>query len=223
MSTSSRVSVVIPALNEEATIAAALRSVSDADEIVVVDGGSSDRTTEVARDHGARVMTTEAGRGSQQAEGAFGTTGEWILFLHADTRLDPGACAFIRTRDGRVKGGAFRLRFDSPRTIYRVMEVAVRLRTRALHLPYGDQGIFCRRDAYLEAGGMPRLPVMEDVAFVRALGRLGPLTFPPIDAVTSVRRYERRGTARSVASNLWLLTRYLAGADVEELARAYKI
>ena len=222
MNISSRVSVVIPALNEEATIAAALLSVSDADEIVVVDGGSSDRTGEVARDHGARVMTTGAGRGAQQADGAAGTSGEWILFLHADTRLGPGACAFIRTCDELVKGGSFRLRFDSPRTIYRLMEAAVGLRTRALSLPYGDQGIFCRRDAYLKAGGMPRLPVMEDVAFVRALGRLGPLTFPPIDALTSVRRYERRGIVRSVASNLWLLTRYLAGADAEKLARAYR-
>lgn len=222
MNTSTRVSVVIPALNEEATIAAALRSVSDADEIMVVDGGSSDRTGAIARDHGACVMTTGAGRGSQQADGAAGTRGEWILFLHADTRLGPGACAFIRTCDEHVKGGAFRLRFDSRRTTYRLMEAAVGLRTRALSLPYGDQGIFCRRDAYVKVGGMPRLPVMEDVAFVRALGRLGPLAFPPIDAVTSVRRYERRGIVRSVPSNLWLLTRYLAGANVEKLARAYR-
>ena len=139
--------MVIPALNEEATIAAALSSVSDADEIVVVDGGSSDRTGEVARGHGARVMTTAAGRGPQLADGAAGTSGEWILFLHADTRLGPGACAFIRTCDDAVKGGAFRLRFDSPRAIYRLMEAAVGLRTRALSLPYGDQGIFCRRGA----------------------------------------------------------------------------
>lgn len=222
MSASPRVSVVMPALNEEGTVAAALRSVSDADEIVVVDGGSSDRTGQVARDHGARVMTTGACRGVQQAEGAAETTGEWILFLHADTRLAPGACGFIRTREDRVTGGAFRLRFDSSRTVYRLMEVAVRLRTRVLRLPYGDQGIFCRRDAYLKAGGMPRLPVMEDVAFVRALGRLGPLAFPPIDAVTSARRYERRGVARSMASNLWLLTRYLTGAKADDLARAYR-
>lgn len=222
MINSPRVSVVIPALNEEATIAAALSSVSDADEVVVVDGGSSDRTGEVARGHGACVLTTGAGRGPQLADGAAGTNGEWILFLHADTRLGPGACAFIRACDEPVKGGAFRLRFDSPRITYRLMEAAVSLRTRAMRLPYGDQGIFCRRDAYLKAGGMPRLPVMEDVAFVRALGRLGPLAFPPIDALTSVRRYERRGIVRSVASNLWLLTRYLAGADAEKLARAYR-
>ena len=222
MNTSSRISVVIPARNEEATIAAALRSVRDADEILVVDGGSSDRTIQVAMDRGARVMTTGAGRGRQQAEGAEQTAGEWILFLHADTRLGPGACAFMRNLDERVKGGAFRLRFDSPRTRYRLMEVGVRLRTRVLRLPYGDQGIFCRRDAYLKAGGMPRLPVMEDVALVRALGRLGSLAFPAIDAVTSVRRYERRGTTRAVASNLWLLTRYLAGANADDLARAYR-
>ncbi len=216
------ISVVIPTLNEEGSLTAAIRSASDADEILVVDGGSSDRSRPVARESGARVLETAPSRGLQMAEGARATRGEWIIFLHADTRLSAQACPYIRRLDPNILGGAFRLRFDSPRLTYRVLELAVRVRTRGLGLPYGDQAIFCRRTAYTAAGGMPAFPVMEDVAFIRALGRTGALAFPTIDAVTSPRRYERRGPIRSSIRNLWLLTRYFGGAAVSDLARAYR-
>lgn len=215
-------SVVIPALNEETSISRTIRSMEDADEVIVVDGGSSDRTCSLARELGARTHTTPASRGLQLAEGARLSRGEWILFLHADTWLDRGACAAIRSFDSSVAGGAFRLRFDSPQVVYRVIETGARLRTRLFRLPYGDQAIFCRRSAYEAAGGIPPLPIMEDVAFIRALARTGSLAFPAIDAVTSVRRYRRRGPLRSATSNLILLARYLAGADVDRLARAYR-
>lgn len=216
------ISVVIPTLNEEDSIAAAIRSCADADEILVVDGGSRDRTRALAEQSGARVLETAPSRGLQMAEGARVTRGDWIIFLHADTRLSPEACSCIRELDPAVRGGAFRLRFDSPRFTYRVLELAVRARTLGLGLPYGDQAIFCRREAYAAAGGMPSFPVMEDVAFIRALGRTGKLAFPAIDVVTSPRRYERRGPIRSSMRNLWLLARYFAGADTSDLARAYQ-
>lgn len=215
-------SVVIPTLNEEESLAAAVQSVADADEIIVVDGGSSDRTVDLARDLGAQVLSTPACRGLQMAEGAALTRGEWILFLHADSRLEAGACAFIRTLDRNVVGGAFDLRFDDAQVVYRFLEGVIRLRTRALRLPYGDQAIFARRSAYEAAGGMPHLPLMEDVAFVRALGAVGQFAFPAIQAITSARRYERRGPLRSMAANLLLLARYFAGADPTTLARAYR-
>lgn len=216
------ISVVIPTLNEEGSVTAAIQAASDADEIVVVDGGSSDRTREAAEKSGARVLVTASSRGRQMAEGARATRGDWIIFLHADTRLSPQACPYIRQLDPTIMGGAFRLRFDSPRLIYRALELMVRVRTRGLRLPYGDQAIFCRRAAYAAAGGMPAFPLMEDVEFIRALGRTGALAFPSIDAVTSPRRYEKRGPFRSAIRNLWLLTRYFAGADVSDLARAYR-
>ena len=216
------ISVVIPTLNEEGSISAAIKSASNADEIVVVDGGSSDRTRAVAEESGVRVLEAAPSRGLQMAKGATATRGDWIIFLHADTRLSDQACPYIRRLDPAVMGGAFRLRFDSPRLIYRALELVVRVRTRGLRLPYGDQAIFCRRAAYAAAGGMPAFPVMEDVAFIRALGRTGKLAFPSIDAVTSPRRYEKRGPIRSSIRNLWLLTRYFAGADVSDLARAYR-
>jgi len=216
------ISVVIPTLNEEGSLSAAIRSASNADEILVVDGGSSDRTRAVVEESGARFLKTPASRGLQMAEGARVTRGDWIIFLHADTRLSEQACPYIRRLDPVVMGGAFRLRFESPRPTYRALELAVRVRTHGLRLPYGDQAIFCRRAAYAAAGGMPAFPVMEDVAFIRALGRTGKLAFPAIEAVTSTRRYERRGPVRSSIRNLWLLARYFAGADTSDLARAYQ-
>lgn len=215
-------SVVIPTLNEERFLAAAVRSAAEADEIIVVDGGSSDRTLDLARELDARVLSTPACRGLQMAEGAALTRGEWILFLHADSRLGDGACAFIRTLDRNVVGGAFDLRFDDARVVYRFLEGAIRLRTRAFGLPYGDQAIFARRSAYETAGGMPHFALMEDVAFVRALGGLGRLAFPAIQVVTSARRYVRRGPLRSMGANALLLARYFAGADPKTLARAYR-
>ena len=214
--------MVIPTLNEEGSLAAAVQSVAEAAEIIVVDGGSSDRTMDLARDLGAQVLSTPACRGLQMAEGAALSRGEWILFLHADSRLAGGACAFVRTLDRHVVGGAFDLRFDDAQVVYRFLESAIRLRTRALRLPYGDQAIFARRAAYEAAGGMPHLPLMEDVAFVRALGALGQLALPPIRVITSARRYERRGPLRSMAKNVLLLARYFAGADPKTLARAYR-
>ena len=222
MTRSPGVSVVIPALNEESSLAAAIQSVADADEIVVVDGGSSDGTVERAKSLGARVVMASAGRGAQMAEGAALTVGEWIVFLHADTRLGAGACAFIRSLGEDIVGGAFSLRFASPRPVFRVLEGAVSLRTRWLKLPYGDQAIFSRRASYHAAGGMPPLPIMEDVAFVRAMGRVGRLAFPKLEAETSVRRFERKGPLLTATTNLLLLTRYFAGADIDELARAYR-
>jgi rSAM/selenodomain-associated transferase 2 len=215
-------SVVIAALNEADSIGAAIESVRGADEILVVDGGSTDGTPERASQMSVRVDKAPPSRGLQMAEGAGRTRGEWLLFLHADTRLGEGAVGAIRSFPADIVGGAFRLRFDSPDIAYRVIEAGVRLRTHIFRLPYGDQAIFCRRSAYDAVGGVPRIPLMEDVAFVRALGRFGRLAFPAIHATTSTRRYQRRGPLRSVASNLWLLARYFAGADVNALARAYR-
>lgn len=216
------VSVVIPALEEEASIGAAIRSVSAQAEVIVVDGGSRDRTCAVALAAGARVLSASACRGSQLACGAVEAGGEWLVFLHADTRLEPGWAAALARLPAGVAGGAFRFAIDSPRRVYRWLERGVSLRCRLLSLPYGDQAIFARREAYAACGGYPPLPLMEDVAFVTRLARVGPLAFLEERAFTSPRRYERRGVFTNMLRNWWLLGLYAAGVSPALLSRRYE-
>jgi rSAM/selenodomain-associated transferase 2 len=216
-----RASVVIPALDEERWIEAAIASVAAADEVIVADGASRDRTREKARGSGARVIVTPRGRGAQLAEGARAATGDWLVFLHADTRLQAGWRAALESLPGVVVGGAFRFSLDSTRLAYRAIEAAVRARCRLLALPYGDQAIFARRSAYDAAGGFSPLPLMEDVDFVFRLRRVGRLAFPPVRATTSPRRYDRDGLVRAMLRNWRVLGLYLAGRPPERLAEIY--
>jgi len=219
--TAATVSVVIPALNEEAHVAEAVRSVREDAEVIVVDGGSTDATRRVAAEAGAAVMVTAPGRGLQLAAGARAAGGGWLVFLHADTRLEPGWADALRTLPAAIVGGAFRFALDPSRRAYSWLEAGVALRCRLFRLPYGDQGVFARRGAYDAVGGFQPLPLMEDVDFVRRLGRAGLLAFPAVRAFTSARRFERRGAAATSLRNLGLLALYAAGCDPGRLARLY--
>ena len=216
------ISVVIPALDEEQRLPAAIRSVRADAEVIVVDGGSRDATREVAAREGARVLESPRGRGRQLDEGARAAGGDWLVFLHADTTLEAEWASALRALGPDVVGGAFRLAVDSPRAGFRMVEGAVRLRLRFFALPYGDQGIFARREAYARVGGIPHLPLMEDVAFVARLRRAGPLAFPPVRALTSARRWERYGIVGTTLRNWSLLALYAAGRSPERLARRYE-
>jgi rSAM/selenodomain-associated transferase 2 len=215
------VSVVIPALDEEDYIAAAIRSVRGCAEVLVVDGGSSDRTRDRAAEEGARVLLSPPGRGQQLDLGAREAAGEWILFLHADTRLEEGWAEAVAGLGKEVVGGAFRFAVDSPRPVYRWVEKAVDLRCRLFGLPFGDQAIFARRRVYGIVGGFPPFPLMEDLHFVRRLSRAGPMALLRKRAFTSARRWERHGVFATSARNLWLLGLYAAGRAPERLARFY--
>ncbi len=217
----SRVSVVIPTLDEASNIAAAIASVRGADEILVVDGGSRDATVAVAVSAGARVLRTRACRGLQLAHGAEAATGDWLVFLHADTTLEAGWDAALRGLPDAVAGGAFRFAIASPRAAFRAVEWGVALRCRLFRLPYGDQGLFARRAAYGNVGGFRPFPLMEDVDFVRRLGRSGRLVMLSGRAFTSPRRSERDGVLATTLRNVWLLVQYGAGRRPEDLARAY--
>ena len=222
-------SVVIPAWNEEGLIARAVHSVREEAEVLVVDGGSQDRTCAVAAAAGGRVLSAPRGRGPQLDRGAREARGHWLVFLHADTRLEAGWADELRALgagededDDAVVGGAFRFAVDAPQPAYRLLERAVALRCRLFRLPYGDQALFARREAYARVGGFPPLPLMEDVAFVRRLGRAGRLAFPRARAFTSPRRWERGGLLRTSARNAWLLTQYGLGRAPERLAQRYR-
>jgi rSAM/selenodomain-associated transferase 2 len=214
-------SVIIPTLDEEGCVARAVRSVRGEAEVIVVDGDSYDGTRRVAESEGAVVLTAAPGRGGQLHAGARLARGDWLVFLHADTWLEGGWAEALRRLDPLLVGGAFRFTIDSDRLRYRLVEAAVRLRCLLLHLPYGDQALFVRRQVYERIGGFPQIPLMEDVAFVRRLARAGPLAFPGVRAFTSPRRWESGGILVTTLRNWWILGLYAAGHAPEKLARSY--
>lgn len=215
------ISVVIPALDEAGCVGRAVASAREADEVLVVDGGSRDATRAEAEAAGACVLETPACRGLQLDRGARAARGDWLVFLHADTRLEAGWAAALRALPAHVPGGAFRLKVDSERFAFRLIEVGVAARTRWLRLPYGDQAQFARRWAYERVGGVPPWPLLEDVCFVRRLARLGPLARLPQSACTSPRRWDRRGLWRATFENWWVVVQFAAGCSPERLALAY--
>ncbi|GLK55613.1 rSAM/selenodomain-associated transferase 2 [Methylopila capsulata] len=222
-----RLSVVIPALNAERELPATLACLEEARhaiaEIVVSDGGSSDGARDVAKAVGCRVIVGSRGRGSQLRRGAELATGEWLLFLHADTRLDAGWSAAagrfaIDAGDNRAAAFAFALDDDAPAA--RRLERMVRWRGRLLALPYGDQGLLISRALYDRLGGYADAPLMEDVDLVRRIGRRR-LTILPVRAVTSAARYRRDGYLRRMVRNALCLTLYLGGVSPARIARLY--
>ena len=218
------ISVVVPALNEAACVGDAVRSARGGGpdiEVLVVDGGSSAGPCAAAAAAGATVVSSPCGRGVQLDLGARRAAGPWLVFLHADTRLEEGWAATLRALPESVVGGAFRFAVDSPRRGYRLVEAGVAVRCRLFRLPFGDQGIFVRRATYEATGGFPPLPLMEDVAFMNRLAREGRLAFPSVRAFTSPRRWERYGILATTLRNWWLLGLYAAGLPPQRLAKMY--
>ncbi len=194
--------MVIPALDEAERIAEAVGSARAPDvEVIVVDGGSSDDTAQRARAAGARVIASAPGRARQLEVGARASGGDALLFLHADTCLPEGyAAAVARALAARsVVGGAFRLRFDRRTPALRWIERGARLRAALFGLPYGDQALFVRKDTFEAIGGVPQVPILEDLDLVRAMKRRGRLALLPLDAVTSARRHLAQGPWRTAA------------------------
>jgi len=224
------ISVVIPALDAEPVLPATLaalapgRAVGVVGEVIVVDGGSSDTTAEIAARAGATVVSAPRGRGAQLAAGAAVAKGEWLLFLHADTVLAaewPGAARTFMARPGADGcAAAFRLALDDADPRARRIEVLARWRGRSLGLPYGDQGLLISRTLYDALGGYRPLPLMEDVDLARRLGRRR-LVEMDAAAVTSAARYRSGGWWLRPARNLALLGLYFLGVPPAMLRRLY--
>jgi hypothetical protein len=158
----------------------------------------------------------------QLHRGARETTGDWLVFLHADTRLEGGWRRAVEALAPGIVGGAFRFALDTTHPARRYAEWAVALRCRLLGLPFGDQAIFCRRSAYERTGGFPPEPLFEDLAFFRALRRLGPTTLLPVRALSSPRRWQRDGPVLTTLRNNALVVLFLAGVAPRHLARFYR-
>ena len=223
-------SVVIPTLDAAATLPATLAALEVARddglsrEVLVVDGGSTDATVAIAADWGARVLEAPRGRGLQLSAGGAAAAADWLLFLHADTRLAPGWAAAVRAfmadPGSDERAAAFRLRLDDGDPRARRIERLANWRGRALGLPYGDQGLLIARAFYQELGGYRPLPLMEDVDLARRIGRRR-IVLLDAAAVTSAARYRQGGWWFRPLRNLTLLGLYFLGAPPHLLHRLY--
>ena len=220
-----RISVVIPTLNEAANINETVRLAQNARnvEVVVVDGGSRDDTTEIAGRLGALVLAAEASRARQMNVGAAAATGDILLFLHADTRLPEGYDVQVRgtlSRPGAA-AGAFALGIDSPLPSLRIMEYVANWRSRFLQKPYGDQALFLAVETFRTIGGYPDLPIMEDFELVRRLKKKGRIIILPASVTTSARRWLHVGVWKTWIVNQLAITAYLLGITPDTIARFY--
>jgi len=210
------VSVIIPTLNEEDWIAGAIESAAGS-EVIVVDGGSVDRTARFATAAGARVVLSEPMRARQLNRGAEAASGKWLIFLHADSRLPPGAADAVE-KSGVLFGG-FRLRFAEADRRLRIAERMINLRSAITREPWGDQAQFVARSAF---PGFSEIPIMEDYELARRLKRAGRTRILPLTVTTSGRRFLENGLLRTAAINWSTIVRYHMGADPNDLARRYR-
>jgi len=220
----SSVSVIIPTLNEEEWIADAVESAfaAGANEVIVADGGSDDRTTRKATAAGARVLLTERMRAKQSNLGAHAASRGNLIFLHADTRLLPGAAEAVEHALQHADFGGFRIRFLEASRRLTFAAAAINLRTRISRCPWGDQAQFIRRETFLEIGGFKEIPLMEDYELAIRMKRRGLTTILPMTVTTSGRRFLRKGLVRTAAHNWQTVIRYRLGANIDDLARSYR-
>jgi rSAM/selenodomain-associated transferase 2/rSAM/selenodomain-associated transferase 1 len=220
------ISMVIPTLNEAENLAATLISAESRVEleIVVVDGGSSDGTIELARSFGVRLLSTAAGRARQANAGGLAARGEVLFFLHGDTRLPHGFEWYVLDilRKPGVVAGAFTLGIDGSEFGFRIIEMLANFRSRVLHMPYGDQGIFLRGEVFRALGGFPDMVLMEDFVLIRRLRKRGKVTIAPVAVKTSPRRWRKLGILKTTMVNQAILLGYFLGSNPERLASWYK-
>ncbi len=221
--TKRRLSIIIPARNEEHAIGPVLDRLRNGIvwEVIVVDGGSYDRTRDIARHHGATVIQTGASRGRQLNAGAEVATGDTLLFLHADTLLPPGfeehVFSILARQD--TSAGAFCLGIDGCRRALRLIEKTVYYRSKFLQMPYGDQAIFLRAELFHRIGGYPDWPAMEDYALVRRLRRVGRIEIAQAAVLTSARRWLDHGVWRTTLRNQACIAAYRLGISPHRIAR----
>lgn len=220
------VGVVIPTLNEQHTISRALDSVPATWTAVVVDGGSTDQTLRIAREHGTPTLVSARRRATQMNCGAQALIEQGthtLVFLHADGRLPPDAASIIEKSmsDANVVGGAFSLAIDGTGVTLRIIAWMANARSRYWKLPYGDQGIYCRVASFQACGGYPEIPLMEDVALIRRLRRLGEIRIADASVHNLDRHWSRLGPVLTTVVNWTAITLYNLGVPANRIAPLY--
>lgn len=221
-----RISIIIPVLNEAGRIKSTLAYVQNASnvEVIVVDGGSQDETVAIAKSLGVQVLSSGAGRARQMNAGATVATGEILLFLHGDSRLPEGfdgMLALALSQPGTV-AGAFELGIEGCFWGRVAVEKMVNWRSRTLGMPYGDQAIFLKASVFHDLGGFPDLPIMEDFELMLRLRRLGQIAIIPAPAIASGRRWQKLGVVKTTLINQVIIIAYFLGVSPSRLARWYR-
>jgi rSAM/selenodomain-associated transferase 2 len=221
-----RISLVIPCLNEAATCVRRLEDLQhlrrEGHELILVDGGSEDGTLELSRPLVDLAMASPPGRAAQMNLGAEAARGDLLWFLHLDTGLPDGAAAQVQKAATEGPGwGRFDVRLSGSRPMFRLIERMMNLRSRLTGMVTGDQCMFVRRDLFEQVGGFPRIALMEDLAISRRLKRIARPACLRSRVVTSSRRWERDGVWRTIFLMWFLRAAYFLGADPDRLARVY--
>ena len=222
-----KLSVIVPVLNECERIAEALEALKPLRvrgvEVLIVDGGSSDGTADIAAANSDCVVVAPRGRATQQNAGALQAGGDVLIFLHSDTRLPPGAETLITQAlsGGKHVWGRFDVRFDSPQPMMSVVATMMNLRSRLTGIATGDQCIFVRRDVFAAVGGFPAISLMEDIALSKMLRKKSAPACLPATAMTSARRWQKHGVWRTILLMSWLRLAYVLGVTPDRLARWY--
>ncbi len=220
----SSISIIIPTLNEAENIPALKPLVQQVAEIIIVDGGSSDTTVQLATDLGLSVLHTDRGRGAQLNLGAGKATSQILLFLHADTVLPQAFPNLVNNclAQKEIILGAFSLGIESTSLPLRIISIGANVRSRILQLPYGDQSLFIHKTDFEKLGGFPETPIMEDYIFVNLAKKKGKVETLPQTVLTSARRWQKLGPVRTTCMNQLMILGYRLGVTPEKLASFYR-
>ena len=223
----SKISIIIPTINEANNLPlllSDLSSIQKKGEIIIVDCGSEDKTIDIANIYGAKVCESkERNRGFQLNMGAKNSKGDWLIFLHADTRLTHD---WFRKINPFLKGNKnsiyyFTFKINSKKIVYRVLEILVNFRSRFFKKPYGDQGLIIHKTTYLRSNGFRKIPLMEDVDFLRRLNNKKDLKQLNLPIFISSRKWERTNFFLQAIKNWQFRRRWLKGESLKSIYSDY--
>jgi rSAM/selenodomain-associated transferase 2 len=220
------ISIIIPVLNEATIIKQTLSQLTQYSEIeiIVVDGGSEDDTVAIAKSTAKVITVIGKGRAGQMNAGADVAQSDILLFLHADTQLPPNFSELVSKtlNQNQIIAGAFELAIDGSDISLRGIEMLIKVRSRFLSLPYGDQAIFISKQAFIEAGGFANLPIMEDFEFIQRIKNKGKIAIAPAAVTTSGRRWQKLGVWQTTLTNQLIIAGYYLGISPPKLSKFYR-